>query len=347
MQKNKKKPSAKRRFRSHAGIGLLIVCLFAVIVALPTLIVVPFIDPGGMERTATAMEQEKEVKETASVAVEVSRTASNAVETVPLETYVTRVVASEMPADFELEALKAQAVAARTYVVRYMEDHQAEQPEAIEVSDSTSDQVYKNEDELRQAWGKEYEEKMAKLSQAVQETSGEIITYDGEPITPSFFSTSNGYTENAEDYWENPLPYLKSVESPWDRQSPKFTDQKVIPIAEAEKLLGVTIDISKAPGGIKRNDSQRVAQVEIGGKQFTGREIREKLGLKSTDFTLSLKDDHLIFKTKGYGHGVGMSQYGANGMAAEGKSYSDILTYYYADTQIDKLPAEGAKLVSK
>ncbi|SDC04413.1 stage II sporulation protein D [Terribacillus halophilus] len=343
----KKKPSTKRRLKSQVVISMLIVCLFAVIVALPTLIVVPFIDPGGTERTATAMKQEKEVKETASVAVEVSRTASNTIETVPLETYVTRVVASEMPAEFELEALKAQAVAARTYVVRYMEDHQAENPEAIEVSDTTSDQVYKNEDELRQAWGKDYEEKMSKLMEAVEGTSGEIITYDGEPITPSFFSTSNGYTENAEDYWENPLPYLKSVESPWDKQSPKFADQKVIEIAEAEKLLGVKIDPNKLPGELKRNDSQRVAEVELGGQQFTGREIREKLGLKSTDFTLSLKDDHLIFETKGYGHGVGMSQYGANGMAGEGKSYKDILTYYYTDTEIDKLPAEGAKLVSK
>lgn len=342
-----KKPSTKRRLKSHIVISILIVCLFTVIVALPTLIVVPFIDPGGMERTATAMEQEKKIKETASVAVEVSRTASNTVETVPLETYVTRVVASEMPADFELEALKAQAVAARTYVVRYMEDHQAEEPEAIEVSDSTSDQVYKNEDELRQAWGKDYEEKMTKLTEAVEGTSGEIITYDGEPITPSFFSTSNGYTENAENYWENPLPYLKSVESPWDKQSPKFEDQKVIEIKEAEKLLGVEIDPNNPPGELKRNSSQRVAEVAIGGKQFTGREIREKLGLKSTDFTLSMKDDHLIFQTKGYGHGVGMSQYGANGMAAEGKSYKDILTYYYKDTEINKLPAEGAKLVSK
>ncbi|WP_366247780.1 stage II sporulation protein D [Terribacillus aidingensis] len=342
-----KKPSTKRRLKSHIVISILIVCLFTVIVALPTLIVVPFIDPGGMERTATAMEQEKEIKETASVAVEVSRTASNTVETVPLETYVTRVVASEMPADFELEALKAQAVAARTYVVRYMEDHQAEKPEAIEVSDSTSDQVYKNEDELRQAWGRDYEEKMTKLTEAAEGTSGEIITYDGEPITPSFFSTSNGYTENAENYWENPLPYLKSVESPWDKQSPKFEDQKVIEIEEAEKLLGVEIDPNTPPGELKRNSSQRVAEVAIGGKQFTGREIREKLGLKSTDFTLSMKDDHLIFQTKGYGHGVGMSQYGANGMAAEGKSYKDILTYYYKDTEINKLPAEGAKLVSK
>ncbi|PAF40455.1 stage II sporulation protein D [Terribacillus saccharophilus] len=344
---NKKPSTKRRRLKSHVIISILIICLFTVIMALPTLIVVPFIDPGGMERTATAMEQEKEIKETASVAVEVSRTASNSVETVPLETYVTRVVASEMPADFELEALKAQAVAARTYVVRYMEDHQAEKPEAIEVSDSTSDQVYKNEEELRQAWGKDYEEKMTKLTEAVEGTSGEIIMYDGEPITPSFFSTSNGYTENAEDYWENPLPYLKSVESPWDKQSPKFEDQKVIEIEEAEKLLGVDIDPNKPPGELKRNSSQRVSEIEIGGKKFTGREIREKLGLKSTDFTLSMKDNHLIFQTKGYGHGVGMSQYGANGMAAEGKTYKDILTYYYKDTEINKLPAEGAKLVSK
>ncbi|QXE01138.1 stage II sporulation protein D [Terribacillus sp. DMT04] len=342
-----KKSRSKRRLKSHILISMLLACLFAVIVALPTLIVVPFIDPGGSERTATAMEQEKQVKETANVAVEVSRTASNTVETVPLETYVTRVVASEMPADFELEALKAQAVAARTFVVRYMEDHQAEEPEAIEVSDTVSHQVYKNEEELRQTWGKEYEKKMKKLTKAVEATSGEILTYQGEPITPSFFSTSNGYTENAEDYWENALPYLKSVESPWDKQSPKFADQKVFEIAEAEKLLGIKINPNEPPGNIKRTDSQRVAEAEIGGKQFTGRDIRQKLGLKSTDFTIAMKDGHLIFETKGYGHGVGMSQYGANGMADEGKSYQDILTYYYTDTEISKLPADGAKLVSK
>ncbi|SNZ04546.1 stage II sporulation protein D [Terribacillus aidingensis] len=342
-----KKSRSKRRLKSHILISMLIACLFAVIVALPTLIVVPFIDPGGSERTATAMEQEKQVKETANVAVEVSRTASNTVETVPLETYVMRVVASEMPADFELEALKAQAVAARTFVVRHMEDHQAEEPEAIEVSDTVSHQVYKNDEELRRTWGKEYDKKMEKLTKAVEATSGEILTYQGEPITPSFFSTSNGFTENAEDYWENALPYLKSVASPWDKQSPKFADQKIFEITEVEKLLGVTINPNEPPGNLKRTDSQRVAEVEIGGKQFTGRDVRQKLELKSTDFTISMKDGHLIFETKGYGHGVGMSQYGANGMAGEGKSYQDILTHYYTDTEISKLPANGAKLVSK
>src|SRR5699024_1238993 len=132
-----------------------------------------------------------------------------------LETYVTRVIASEMPTEFELEALKAQGVVARTYIVSHLL-HQEE----TNISDTTDHQVYRNEEELRELWGDDFQHKMGKLTEAVAATKGEILTYNEWPITASYFSTSNGYTENSEDYWEEDIPYLRSVPSPWDEDSP-------------------------------------------------------------------------------------------------------------------------------
>src|SRR5699024_4711449 len=133
------------------------------------------------------------------------------VEDVPLETYVSRVVASEMPIEFEMEALKAQALAARTYVVDVMMHDDEDGDDSALITDTTDNQVYHDDEQLKKQWGAEaYEKNMQKINQAVTETKGEILTYDDDPIFPAFFSTSNGYTENSEDYWESELPYLRS-----------------------------------------------------------------------------------------------------------------------------------------
>ncbi|CEI80793.1 stage II sporulation protein D [Oceanobacillus oncorhynchi subsp. incaldanensis] len=277
--------------------------------------------------------------------VSVMRVSNEEVENVPVEQYVAGVVSSEMPAEFELEALKAQAIAARTFTVNFLLN--GEKNDSYDLTDSTQHQVYKSEQELQEQWGAEYHEKMNKINQAVKETEGQIITYNSAPITASFFSTSNGYTENSEDYWEGEVAYLRSVESPWDEASPEFTQQTTLTVAEVSEALEIPLQDDKAiPMEISHTDSGRVDEITVAGNAFTGPDFRDKLGLRSSDFTIEQSDSHLIFTTQGYGHGVGMSQYGANGMAAEGKNYEEIIHHYYTDVEISQIGEIAPTLVS-
>ncbi len=308
----------------------------------PTLLVLPFSSEKESTNLKEKLKNTQSIEELAnSVEVSVYRSTQDVIEKLPLEEYVVGVVAGEMPADFEKEALKAQALAARTFIINKLVQHDSSVPKGADVTDTISHQVYKNQKELMTIWGPDYDWKVKKISEAVLDTKGQVLTYDDKPIFAAFFSTSNGYTENSEAYWPDEYPYLRSVASPWDSNSPKFTDQKIIPIKEFEQKLAVTLPKDGSVGTItSRTKGKRVGSVEINGKPFTGREIREKLELRSSDFTWYLKDDHIVISTKGYGHGVGMSQYGANGMAKEGKNYEEIVEHYYKDVQItqsDKL----------
>ncbi|KPL59350.1 stage II sporulation protein D [Rossellomorea vietnamensis] len=326
-----------------------VVIIFSIFISIifivPTLLVLPFSSDKETANLDEKLKNTPSVEELAdSVEVAVYRSSQDLIEKLPLEQYVVGVVAGEMPADFEKEALKAQALAARTYMVNQLMSEDPSVPKGADVTDTVSHQVYKNQKELATLWGSDYDWKIKKISEAVLETKGKVLTYDDKPITAAFFSTSNGYTENSEAYWTDDIPYLRSVESPWDKASPKFEDQKIIPINEFKQKLGVTLPKDGSVGTItSRTEGKRVAKVEINGKEFTGREIRDKLGLRSSDFTWYLKDDHIVIATKGFGHGVGMSQYGANGMAKEGKNYKDIVTHYYKDVKI----TESSKLLQK
>ncbi|WP_338450193.1 stage II sporulation protein D [Niallia oryzisoli] len=323
---------------------LLAALLFTVTLMIPTIVVLPFGEEkiigklGEDVQEEAAAKPETEVASTApSIDVAVYRTAKQDVESIPLEEYVAGVVASEMPADFEKEALKAQALTARTYIVKQlMSDQSVDLPKDANVADTEFFQVYKSPEELKKVWGpSDFSWKMEKINEAVKETQGQILTYDGNPIDATFFSTSNGYTENSEAIWANSLPYLQSVESPWDKQSPKFSGQRIIPVKEFETKLGVKLKNNKTIGEVtERTAGKRVAKVNINGKEVSGKDIRDKLGLMSTDFTWERRGDDIVINTKGYGHGVGMSQYGANGMAKEGKKYTDIVQYYYKGIQI-------------
>ncbi|WP_246521270.1 stage II sporulation protein D [Ornithinibacillus massiliensis] len=310
------------------------------ILAVPTLVVLPFISSTevlsqSIEHKQTP-EQEEVLVDDSAVEVAVMRAQSEVVENVPLETYVMGVVASEMPIEFETEALKAQALAARTYIVNKMM-YQTEEA-ASNVTDTIQDQVYNDDAELRAKWGKNYQKNMEKISEAVMATKGKIITYKDKPIDPQFFSTSNGYTENSEDYYVNEIPYLRSVPSPWDEASPYYLDQEVYSLEQVEEALGIDLPAEKKLTiDVTRTESNRVDELNLAGNAFSGREVREKLQLRSSDFTIEQKNDYLIFTTKGNGHGVGMSQYGANGMAKEGKTYEDIVKYYYKDVELSNL----------
>lgn len=330
--------------------------LFFITLMIPSLLVLPFTDGKVTGKLGEEMkEKDNEATQTIetasepSVEVAVFRMKKKQVETLPLEDYVVGVVASEMPRSFEKEALKAQALAARTYIVNQMlRGNKAVLPGGALVTDTVEHQVYKDIEEIKKTFGPDYKWAIEKILEAVNETKGQIIVYNGTPIDASFFSTSNGFTENSESIWVKEVPYLKSVESPWDLESPKFSDQKILTVAEFERKLGVKLPSNNTIGTVtERTIGKRVGKVEINGKVIEGKDIREKLGLKSTDFTWKRKGDKIIIDTKGYGHGVGMSQYGANGMAAEGKTYKEIITHYYQGVEIANSDNFLAKFMAK
>ncbi|WP_299093452.1 stage II sporulation protein D [uncultured Metabacillus sp.] len=312
--------------------------LFIIILLIPTLLVTPFMDQskGKLGKELSVAKSETPVLAESPVSVPVYRSQLEKTENIPLEEYVIGVVASEMPAEFETEALKSQALAARTYITKRLINNETlgtPKGSGSIVTDTQGHQVYKSPQELKELWGDDYTWKMEKITEAVAATQGKILTYENQPIDASFFSTSNGFTENSEAYWQEAIPYLKSVESPWDEKSPKFYDQMVISIKEFENKLGVNID--KSIGKITAlTPGKRVAKVEVGGKEFTGREVRDALGLKSSDFTWEIKGDSVVIETKGFGHGVGLSQYGANFMAEDGKKYTEIVAHYYKGTKV-------------
>nr|WP_245796282.1 stage II sporulation protein D [Domibacillus antri] len=278
-------------------------------------------------------EEEEAVQEKDEPSVDVVRSDTRQTETVPLEEYVAGVVAAEMPASFEKEALKAQAVAARTFIL-------TQTLAGLEVTDTVDDQVFKDEAELKEIWGADYAQNKKKIEEAAKETEGEVLTYNGAPITAAFFSSGNGKTENAEDYWQSPLPYLISVDSPWDEEAPNFEQEMVMPRTQVEEKLGVSLTAAGEAGTVTaRTAGGRVAKIKLGEKTFTGREIREALGLPSADFHIQSSGDKVIITTKGYGHGVGMSQYGANGMAKEGNNYLEITAHYYPGAAIESAEA--------
>lgn len=275
------------------------------------------------------------VPESQQPIVYVYREQKKQIEQVPLEKYIEGVVSAEMPAEFELEALKAQAMAARTYLVkRLYEKRFTDVPKGAQVTDTVQHQAYLDEEQRKARWGDQYEWKSQRIHKAVSETAGIVLTYEGKPIDATFFSTSNGFTENANEYWDKQIPYLKSVASPWDVDSPRYEEKVTLPLAEVEQKLGVKLTTQASNKGniyqvLTRTTGNRVGKLRIGGKEFTGRDIREKLGLNSASFTMQLVNGQVVITTKGYGHGVGMSQWGANGMAKRGNSAEQIVKYFY------------------
>ncbi len=275
------------------------------------------------------------------IPIAVYRTENKKVDVVPIEEYMVGVLSAEMPADFELEALKAQAMAARTYIIRRIAGKNfSDVPKGAHVTDTIKHQVYMDDNQRKKAWGSDYDWKIQKVRQAVVETQGKVLTYDGKPIDATFFSTSNGYTENSEEYWAQKIPYLRSVQVPWDKQSPKYQWTKKIKLSDLEKMLGVkVVAAASAPDSfvknIQKTTGNRVAKLQIGDITFTGRELREKLQLPSSSFDMAVQKGEIHITTFGYGHGVGMSQWGANGMAREGKKAPEIVKYFYQGIAIE------------
>lgn len=244
------------------------------------------------------------------------------------EEYLEGVVYAEMPASFSLEALKAQAVAARTYTKFKLSENN-------HICDNPSH---------CQAWiPNDYTNEFEKVSKAVKETDGEVVTYLGEAIQAFFHSSSGGKTESSKNVWGKDIPYLVSVDSPnEDKIMSTFFSEKEISYKELKDKINefkgeTVITTEKLKSKIKvisKTEGNRVKDIKIDKAILSGTEIRNILDLHSANFEIELKDKSIVFKVKGYGHGVGMSQWGAEAMAKEGKSYREILSYYYPNTEI-------------
>lgn len=244
---------------------------------------------------------------------------------IPLEEYLVGVIAGEMPVSFELEALKAQAVASRTFVLS----------RNLSVDNTTSSQVYLTDSQMKEKWGKQYQKNIEKCKKAIQETSYEVMTYQGQYISAMFFSSSNGKTVNCEDYFTGEVAYLKSVDSHWDleidptnKRTQTFNKKQ---LADIFNVSSVDINITSY------TKSGYVESVVVNDKTYTGRQIREMLGLASSSFQIELTKNGYKFITSGHGHGVGMSQYGAKAMAKENHDYKDILHHYYQNIEIRRI----------
>ena len=252
---------------------------------------------------------------------------------IPFEEYIKGVVAGEMPATFEFEALKAQAVASRSYAMYQMS---ATKDKEYDVVNTTSNQVYLTDEQLKENWKEKYPENINKIKKAIAETSGEYLTYNGEVVNAMFFSTSVGATENSEEVFVSALPYLRSVDSVWDEASPKYTDTYTFTLEDFYKKLNLTFNQNLKVEIISKTSTGRIKTLKINGEEMQGRDFASKLNLRSNYFEIIQNANTITITTKGFGHGVGMSQYGANGMAKEGYKYDQILKHYYQNTEIKK-----------
>lgn len=256
--------------------------------------------------------------------------------------YLKEVVSAEMPAGFEMEALKAQAVAARSYLEARPENTSKDSVHkgAQVCTDSTHCKAWISEEKRREIWGSDADKNWEKISTAVDETSGEVMTYNGEVISAVFHSTSSGKTEASKDVWGGDRPYLVSVDSPGDKQSPKYKSEKEMTIDDFKKTAAENIEsvdfTKEIVGEILRSEAGGILEISIGGVKIKGTRFRTIFGLRSTNVQISISGDKVHFDVTGYGHGVGMSQYGANYLAGQGKKYDEILKTYYTGVEIVK-----------
>ncbi len=258
----------------------------------------------------------------------------------PMEEYLVGVVAAEMPASYEMEALKAQAVAARTYT-QYKKNHGgcSAHTGADICCDSSHCQAYISTEEMAENWGSDLSTYIQKIVSAVNETSGELIYYDGEEIQVFFHASAGGRTENSENVYPEALPYLVSVDSQGEESSNHYYGEvDVNRDAFIKKMKAfspsIRFDSQALIGHVTRFSSGRVQSIEVGSESFTGREIRQIFSLNSTNFSVKEDGDQIQFDTIGFGHGVGMSQTGANAMAKKGADYIQILTHYFTGVTI-------------
>ena len=331
-------------------LSVIVTCL--IVVSIPALLVSlvekkPFLPP---VRIQTSSE----------LTVQVLDRKTGQVRTLPLETYLVGVVAAEMPARFHPSALAAQAIAARTYTIKRLRQGglpvNSGHPQADLCTDPSHCQASKSDQMLLQDWGLlHFASNYRKLSNAVESTRGLVITYQGELIDPVYHSTCGGATENSEDAWVYRVPYLRSVSCPYCRNAPHYQDEYRVSWSELSSRLQIPLLVPAAAGAGKkqsqpaaaelaallkvesRSPTGRVKTLKVGTFSLTGAELRSRLGLASTRLRWQTDRQGVTFFTQGYGHGVGLCQYGAQGLAQEGKTPAEILKYYYQGVEIQRL----------
>ena len=284
---------------------------------------------------AAAEEIQLEIPEQAAPVTIRLRGSDGTWEETDLDAYLVGVVLAEMPASFEEEALKAQSVAARTYAWKanitggkHGDGSVCTQSDCCQGYLSQEDYIRKNG-----IW-----ENLEKVRRAVYATSGQVLTYEGQLIEATYFSCSGGSTEDAQSVWGAELPYLRSVDSPGEEAAAGFWDREVFSYDDFQKELGVTLEGEPEDwfGETTYTEGGGVASLEIGGEAYAGTLLRSKLNLRSTAFSVAV-GEQIVITTRGYGHRVGMSQYGADAMAVRGKTYREILAHYYQGTQISMI----------
>ncbi len=243
-----------------------------------------------------------------------------------LTDYLIGVVGAEMPATFNIEALKAQAIASRTYALYNINNYI--------INTTTSEQAYSSDDELKNKWQDKYNEYIEKISEAVNNTNNLVIKYDQQLIKSYYYAMSNGYTEDSQAVFNESYPYLNVISSSFDSESNNYQVTKNFSREDFCKQLNIDCS-SIVISNIIKDNSNRVSTLNINNQEFSGITLRKLLNLRSTDFNINTDNNDIEITTKGYGHGVGMSQYGANYLANNGLNYQEILKYYYQNIEID------------
>lgn len=297
-------------------------------------VVMGFILPGVLLNLATGRQEAQEADPSASSIPFISesfvsrRTADGSSVRMTMTDYLTGVLLAEMPADFEPEALKAQAVVARTYTQKAQVTG-GKHADGSVCTESTCCQGWIDPDTYLRDRGSP--EDVEKIRNAVLETAGYVLTYDGTLIEATYFSCSGGATEDAAAVWGRDFPYLRSVDSPGEAQGSHYTDTVSFTPQSFSEALGVTLTGTPDTwfGYTTYTAGGGVNSMIIGGKEYHGTQLRSMLKLRSTAFTVTVREEVIYITTRGYGHRVGMSQYGADAMAVAGSSYSQILAHYY------------------
>lgn len=269
--------------------------------------------------------------------------------TMKLEDYVVSVVAGEISPDFPTEAIRAQAVAARTYALYKQKTGRPAQHEEADVCDDPAHcaAFVDLKTEAAARWGEQANTAQDIIRQAVEDTAGQVLTYEGEPIVAVFSSAAGEKTERAVDVWGSDIPYLQSVDSPGGEACPKYYDAVVLTADEIRERAAKTLpsaDLSGDPSGwfkaSERSEAGGIVRMKFGGVEVKGTVMRTLLGLNSTNFTVKIDGNTLTFTTTGYGHGVGLSQWGAKYSAEQGQTYDEILAHYYPGTTLTTISTE-------
>jgi stage II sporulation protein D len=327
---------------------VILVFVFAILVSIANPLKGEGATPTPSEKPSPPAEESAPPEDKADNEVAVSVLVGEEILEMPLSEYLVRVVAAEMPATFEMEALKAQTVAARTYTMYKKFIARSERhPSADVCSDHTCCKAYKDEETQKAEWGSAYEMFSGKIKEAVDATDGMCLTYENEPILAVFHSSSYGFTEDSGEVWQRDLPYLQGVESPeTENNVPKFVTTVTVShedfkrsVTERHADAAFGDDIYAWIGNTVYSESGRVKNIDIGGVTLTGVEVRDIFDLRSSALSIEISEESVTFTVKGYGHGVGMSQYGANALALEGSGFEEILEWYYVGAGIENMSA--------